>query len=113
MNIIKILTIGLLSTFFISGTFAHTDHHHAKKEASEATVKSNAQKHVERLIGKKKLAANWSKAKLASSEKKQIKGRTEWLVKFENPEVEDTSKKTLYMFLNIYGDFIAANFTGK
>ena len=106
----------LIFLFFISfggQAHAHSNHHHSNQKVSEATIKSNAQKRIGILIEKKKLSSIWRKAKLLSSEKKRFKGRVEWLIKFENVMTADASKKVLYMFFNINGDFLAANFTGK
>ena len=113
MKFLSIVFCLFVSFGIQSTSFAHSDHHHARKKAGLETVNSNAMMHVERLIGKKKLVSSWSKAKLLSSEKKKFKKKTEWVVTFENPSASDPKKKVLYIFLSLYGDFIAANFSGK
>ena len=37
----------------------------------------------------------------------------EWKVIFKDPAAADKSKKTLYTYFTVHGNFIAANFTGK
>ena len=45
--------------------------------------------------------------------KKQVSNRFEWVVSYKNHAVEDKSKQTLYVFLSVTGEYLAANFTGK
>ncbi len=113
MNFLSVTFCLLISLAFSASSLAHTDHHHSRKEANHSTIRVKAKGHVKRLINKKKLEPSWSKAKFVGSQKKKFKKRNEWVVTFENIEVNDTKKKMLYIFLNLYGDFIAANFTGK
>ncbi len=37
----------------------------------------------------------------------------EWLVIFNNENITDEEKQTLYVFLTISGEYIAVNYTGK
>ena len=113
MKPLPLLFLLIFSLSFVSETSAHSNHHHAKKKVSQTTINSKAQKHIEVLIKKKKLPSSWRKATLLSSEKKRFKGRIEWLITFRNANAPDNAKKVLYMFFNVYGNFLAANFTGK
>ena len=89
----------------------HGSHSHdpvTQSQAEEAAVKS-----VEKLVSKRKVADSWKGIKVASSEKKKFGNREEWMVSFKNETASDPSKQTLYIFLSLTGDYIAANFTGK
>ena len=37
----------------------------------------------------------------------------EWRLRFDNPNAPDSSKRSLYMFFSLPGNFIAANYSGK
>jgi hypothetical protein len=41
------------------------------------------------------------------------KGKQEWQVVFSNPTASDETKKKLFMFFTLNGNFVAANHTGK
>jgi hypothetical protein len=68
---------------------------------------------VESIIQKGKIAKSWIKIKPAETVKKLFTNRQEWVVAFKNPVVEDKSKQTLYVFLSLTGEYLAANFTGS
>ncbi|MFZ9002358.1 MAG: DUF6488 family protein [Bacteriovoracaceae bacterium] len=110
---IIVMFVLLFSFSYSNEALTHSSHKHEKVEATEDVAISKARKSVKILVGEEKLENSWNDAKLLSAEKKQIKGKTEWLVKFENIEVSDSKKKVLYVFLNKYGQYLAANFTGK
>jgi hypothetical protein len=68
---------------------------------------------VESIVQKGKIDKSWLKVKPSDAVKKQISNRFEWVVSYKNPAVEDKSKQTLYVFLGITGEYLAANFTGN
>jgi hypothetical protein len=89
----------------------HGSHSHdpvSKSQAEEAAIKS-----VEKLVSKRKIADSWKGVKVATSEKKKFGTKEEWVVTFKNEKVSDPNKQTLYVFLTLTGDYIAANFTGQ
>ena len=103
----------------LSLTFAGTGHSHGGGEVhshgaeviSKTRSKEIGQKQVERLVKEKKIDSSWMFSTFDKSEKKKFKGKTEWLVTFENEK--GVKGKKLYIFLSLTGEFIAANFTGK
>ncbi len=115
MNTLKTLGfIILTSLFFSTSVVAHSDHKHgAKKEVSELKIKATVLSEVSRLVSKKKLEESWKKAEVKELVKKKFGARDEWVATLTNDQVSDKNKSTLYVFINLYGDFIAANFTGK
>ena len=110
-------TLILSSLFFgtpvIAGSGHDHGHSHAQAPATKETAESNAGKAVAALVVQKKLDESWASVTVSSSEKKLIKGDTEWLVIYINEKIIDTEKQKLYVFLTLSGEYIAANFTGK
>lgn len=104
-----------------SYSFAGPGHGHShglidpcKKLATSDVKKSSVQVgqcHINRLIKKGKINASWKDASYKESVKKDFSGRKEWVVTFGNEKGE--KGKTLYIFLNLKGGFVAANFSGK
>jgi hypothetical protein len=92
--------------------FAHGDHTHKKAiEKTQATDIAKTQ--VTRLISDGKLDATWKDAELVGTEKKKNKSTWEWLSTFRNSKEVDATKQTLYIFLTLSGEFVAANHSGK
>tara|TARA_B100001248_G_scaffold165189_1_gene124916 strand:- start:9126 stop:9443 length:318 start_codon:yes stop_codon:yes gene_type:complete len=88
-------------------------HSHGKKSNSitEDKAKSVATSEIKRLIGLKKLDSSWENATFDKAEKKKFKGKSEWVLTFDNEN--GVKGKKLFVFLSLAGDFVAANFTGK
>ena len=113
MNLLK---LSLLFAFLLTSTpslMAHSNHHHSKSEIKDDKVPYMAKVYIKKLIEKKKLDPSWEKAEVKSHVKKKYKKRWEWVVIAENSKSQDPKKRILYLFISIYGDYIAANFTGK
>lgn len=115
MKIIKIISLMMVSfLFFFSATYAHSSHSHgSKKEVSEIKVKAIVTSQVNRLIAKQKLEKSWGKVEIKELVKKKFGAKEEWVATLVNPNVSEKDKSVLYVFINLYGDFVAANFTGK
>jgi Family of unknown function (DUF6488) len=81
----------------------------------EAAARAVAQQEIERLVvDAKKLPASWHPLPKAAVEveKRVIAGdRWEWVVICNNPAEPKNTR--LFVFLKPWGDFVAANFTGK
>lgn len=103
------LTFGLFSMTAIAGG----GHGHSHEPVSQSAANSTATKIVAGFIKQKTLDKIWAGTTVSSSEKKIFNGRQEWVVSFVNKKVTDTKKRTLYVFLTLSGDYIAANYTGK
>ncbi|MHB8766632.1 MAG: DUF6488 family protein [Deferrisomatales bacterium] len=113
----RTLTVTLSALLLALSLTAHAgtsgkNHAHGKPiDAAEAQVDAGAA--VERLVAKGKLDASWKGVKAEKAEKKTFDKGPEWLVTFQNPAASDETKRTLYVFLTLNGDYVAANFTGK
>jgi len=87
-------------------------HGHEKTEKIDAKkAEELARKKIKALTFQNKINKSWSDAKLASIEIKEFKNKNEWFVTFTNEK--GVKGKTLYVFLKLDGEFVAANFTGK
>jgi len=70
-------------------------------------------KNVNRLASSGKIDKSWATVKVSKVEKKTFGNTPEWVVVFNNSDIADTEKRTLYVFLSVDGEYLAANHTGK
>lgn len=114
---LKTLLLGLIIVFspvaVMAGSGHDHGHSHSNAPVDEATAKANATNSVAALVESKKLESSWTSITASSAEKKTLEGNTEWVVVFVNNSIADTDKQTLYVFLTLTGEYIAANHTGK
>lgn len=109
--IIFTLALSLFPLATLAG--AGHDHGHSHDHVSQGQAELAAIKSVARLVEKGKVDKSWKPIGVMKSEKKKFGKSTEWVVSFKNKKISDTSKQTLYIFLSLGGEYIAANFTGK
>lgn len=105
----------LLTLFAFSGTLAYAGagHSHAPaKPVSEAQALEKATRVVKSFVEKGKIDPSWGQVAPTAAAQKKSKTGLEWLITFDNPKVEDKAKQTLYVFLNLSGEYIAANYSG-
>lgn len=101
----------LMLLFIVTATSALAGADHGHGEALSPTqIQDKASGLVATIIDKGQLAASW---KTIKPQKVKETSNHKWLVTFVNPEEKDSEKQTLYMFLTLSGEYIAANFTGK
>jgi len=106
--LISMFAIGLLAT---GSAFAHGGHDHEPIDKEKAIEKAKVV--VSQMVKKSKLDASWENVKSIKASKKAFKEGNEWFISFENKTIKDSSKSTLYVFLTLSGEYLAANFTGK
>ncbi|MCG2635250.1 MAG: DUF6488 family protein [Gammaproteobacteria bacterium] len=109
------LFFGLLLSFATFSTLAGSghDHGHAHGPVDQETAKAKATAVVVELAKREKIDASWGSISASSVEQKVFKSSPEWVVVFVNDEISDPAGKTLYVFLTLGGDYIAANYTGE
>lgn len=107
------LVLSILSGAAIAGSGHDHGHSHSYTPVNQATAEVNAADIVAELIKRNQLDNSWSTIKASSIEKITVKGNPEWVAVFVNNKVADKDKQKLYVFLNLGGQYIAANFTGK
>ncbi len=97
--------------FALTATTVHAGagHDHAV-ELTQTQVLEKASGFVASIVEKGKLDDSWTEIKPQDPKENS---RHEWVVAFFNPAEKDNDKQTLYMFLTMSGEYIAANFTGK
>ncbi len=106
---IKSLNIVLVALLLsVSSLFAGSGHSHS---VSQTTIKSNAKRELVRLVDNGKLDTSWKEAKRVSMKKQGVFSK-EWVIGFNNKQIEDTSKQTLYIYLSTYGKMKGANYKG-
>lgn len=112
---IQTLVFTLVLNLFSFTAMAGAGHDHSPSNApvSQDKAKVIATKIVAGLAAKNKIEKSWESAKAAQVKKKTFKGNTEWVVTFNNSEVSDPAEGTLYVYLTLGGEYIAANHTGK
>ncbi len=89
----------------------HDDHGHGHGvELNKGQIQAKASGLVAKIVEKGQLDPSWKQIKPQKA--KETRNHT-WLVTFVNPEIKESDKKTLYMFLTLSGEYLAANFTGK
>lgn len=112
--LIAIYSVSLLASMPVFAGSGHdhgNGHSHGPISKEKAIVK--AEKRLKSLVNKGKIDKSWKDQKAASAQKKDYKGKQEWVVTFKNPQLSDKSKRTLYMFFKIDGHYLATNYTGK
>jgi len=67
---------------------------------------------IKRLVKERKIGLSWLRATYLKSVEKKFGSEKEWVVIYKNRKIKNNKKKTLYVFLNLFGDFLAANYTG-
>jgi hypothetical protein len=65
------------------------------------------------LVKKGTIDNSWGTAGVSNTEKKRFGNNNEWVVSFDNPQIKDKSKQTLYVFIGLTGEVTGANYTGK
>lgn len=88
-------------------------HNHAHEPVTQQQAEQQASRVVSALINKGVIENSWTSVKVDKSEKKTFGGNQEWVVSYKNAAVSDPKKSTLYIFLNVAGEYIAANYTGQ
>lgn len=115
-KLLKISFITAILTCLYSPLFAAagTGHSHApKKEVSKITIKKQANDELKKLVTTDKIDKSWLKKPILNMEKKKFYNNMEWVISYQNKDISDAQKQTLYVFVNKYGKVTGANYTGK
>jgi hypothetical protein len=104
----------LLIIISVSLAYAHgPSGHQSKVELTQEQISKRASIMVGEIAKGDELAASWAQIKPSEVKKRTYKGTSEWVVIYDNPKETDPSKRKLYIFLSIYGDFAGANHTDE
>ena len=114
----KKISIALLLSllFFVPPVLAGSGHSHGPTKAqvkiSSEEVSKRASTMVELLAGEGRIDKTWAGVKKSKVEQKIFNQRPEWVVSYRNTDLDDASKQTLYLFFTLYGEYLAANYSG-
>ena len=116
-NILKtLLVLGIIS-FGVNPLFAGAGHGHShgptKKQVSKEDIIKASKQYIQELIQADKIHANWKDSTLLKTEQKKFHANLEWVLSYQNMNIKDPKKQILYIFIDLYGNMKAANFTGK
>ena len=95
------------------GSNGHSHSAPVQEEVTKASIKEIAKQKVKRLTLAKKIDDSWLFVPISKMKKIQFNHNYEWVISFHNSEIKEKTKQTLYIFISVYGDLIAANYTGK
>ena len=117
----KILKPVVFTTALLIGStsaFAGVGHDHSAGGHSHAKITENqalvtAKTKISSLIKKETIDKSWENVDASKVEKKIFGKNEEWVVSFNNSQIEDKSKQTLYVFVDLYGEVTGANFSGN
>lgn len=84
-----------------------------RQAASREQVKAVAKTAIDTMVLRKLIEPSWNDLEPVSAATRVANGYTEWVVIFENPKATDPAKRKVYVFTNVYGDYLAANHTGE
>jgi len=111
---ILIISLFLAINMETNVSIAQPEHGHSHGPViSEDEAKTAASGVVKGLAEAGKIETSWSALAVATIEQKTFDGHLEWVVTFQNDTIADQSKRTLYIFLTLGGEYIAANYTGE
>ena len=114
MNIQAII-LSFVLTLFSSITFAGTghDHGHSHEPVTQQQAEEAASQLVSTLVNNGVIEDSWNNIKVYKSEQKDFGGGPEWVVSYTNESASDPEKRTLFIFLTLAGEYLAANYTGN
>ncbi|MFA6195457.1 MAG: DUF6488 family protein [Sulfurimonas sp.] len=118
-NKIKNLVVAGILCFGVAG-LAHGGassgghSHNAPKEILvEDRIIEVSQKYIEELVKNQKIDSSWKNNTFMSAKKQKFNDNLEWIIKFQNLNVKDSAKQSLFIFVDLYGTVNAANYSGK
>ena len=114
MNIQTVI-LSLTLFLFPLSTFAGAGHDHGapREPVSQQQAEQTANQIVATFVGKGTIEKSWSNTKVEKAEQKQFGDSLEWVIIYKNETVSDPEKRTLYVFMTLGGEFVAANYTGE
>ncbi len=116
---VTVVTLALsLTTLYAGEPHKHSqscnhDYQALKNEVSKTTIKNNAKQRVQELVLEKKVPKSWKSAQISKIGKTHYGDTDDWVIGFDNLKIKDKTKQTLYIFINVRGKIMGANYTGK
>jgi hypothetical protein len=115
MTILARLALGatLALSTLAAPAFAHPDHDAPRMALDHADLKAKAKTVVTTLIARKIVEPTWAAVAPVEVRERAVDGSAQRVVVLRNNAVQDPAKRSLYVVMNPYGDYIAANHTGQ
>lgn len=114
---IQAFIFSFVLTLFSCASIAGSDHDHGHGHSHEPVSQQQAEQVagqvLSTLVDKEVIDSSWKNIETGKSEKKEFGGNLEWVVSYKNEAVSDPGKQTLYIFLTLSGEYLAANYTGE
>ena len=94
------------------------EHNHscsAKEELFKKDIQRAARKRLWVLTQKEKISTSWLEVPIVSTDKKKFTNirDVEWVVNFRDLNVKNKKKQNIYIFVDLYGHVLGANYTGE
>ncbi len=114
MNIQSIILTFVL-TLFSSVALAGAGHDHGapREPVTQQQAEQTANQILATFVGKGVIDKSWDTSKVEKAERKQFDSNLEWVVSYKNESISDPQKRTLYIFMTLAGEYLAANYTGE
>ncbi|MBC8238266.1 MAG: hypothetical protein H8E76_08545 [Helicobacteraceae bacterium] len=118
INTIALMAALVFTTSHASENRDHAGHNHPTHELLDnakcsTEIQEIAKQEVQRLVLEKKIAKSWKSASILKMGKAQNSFTDDWVVVFENLKIKNKKRQNLYIFIGAYGEFAAANYTGR
>ena len=102
-----------------SSEHKHESHGHThryaalKNEASRETIEKAAKQKVQSLVAEKKIHESWATVPISKIGKTHYGDTDDWVVGFDNLQMKNKKRRTLYIFVSVHGEIRGANYTGN
>lgn len=110
----------ILLLMFTTNLFAHGDHSNEGTVFSQIGMPIQAPQAKEfslyvivQAIKAGRLAESWMDAKIIDAKQREVDQSKDWVVSINNPAEQHEEKRTIYIFLDAFGNPYNINFTGE
>jgi hypothetical protein len=97
----------------------HKGHSHdaiydkVKPGMSKEGIEKAAKAEVQSLVAKKKIPKSWKSMPISKIGKTHYGDTDDWVVGFDNMQIKNKERQTLYIFVSVGGKIRGANYTGN
>jgi len=113
VKVVMALMLGTITLYAHGGTHTHKHTTPKEVEISKVEIKKIAKQEVKKLALNAKIDRSWLFSPIDKMKKKKFGKKYEWVVHFKNEKIKDLKKQTLYIFLDLQGKMMGANYTGN
>ena len=118
---IRTILIAVMLSFtvlYAGNTHNHDLPNHSNCDALHLQTKSTAiqeiaKQELKRLVLSKRIPKSWKSVPVKKLGKTNDSYHNDWVVVFENLKIKKKARQNLHIFITVYGQVIARNYTGK